>query len=897
MELDPTIELNLMQSHEKKKMPAIANWLASKFISAHLLEEFFGDLQEIYEHRISTKGRAYAKLMYCVDVLHLVIGFASFNLFKGQNNPAIMYKHYLLIAIRNLARTKIYSLISILSLAVGMGVCLVICQYIYFELSYDRFHASYKNTYRVIIEEVNTDLKETSPLVGYSFSVSAKEDIPEIKHVMRQQRFNRGAIVTNPANQLIFHEEINDLLFVDHSFFQMFNFPLKKGNQKSFFNDKYNLVITEGTAKKYFGNDDPIGKTLKINGPPSPGDYTVTGVLEDLPLNSHLQFDFLVPIENYIEIGWGGAVKKQGGWNGFSVITYLTIDESADLDLVRQKLNALIAQHDDKDIVKNVILQPIADIYMKSDIYSDAGFISSMGNMQNIRIFSVISVLILFIAWFNYINLSTARSMLRAKEVGVRKSIGAFRKQLISQFIFESLFVNIISALVAIGFAFLLLPFLNDIIEKEIQLSLIQNPIFWIWFLAIIIFGSLLSGLYPAFVLSSFKPISMLGANKTARIGNVSLRKSLIAFQFLTSLLLISGTYLVYKQISFMKDQELNIPMEKILVLRNQQTAIDADVVQTNFKSFCNEMLDLHMVSAVTSSTVVPGQFGVNPYRKAGQPESATPYTRSIFAGMGFSETYGLKFLAGSPFNEDMKEEVVIINESAVHAFGFDSPENAIQQSLVLGDRQRTVVGVVENFNWHSLKEPHVPYVISLTNVRQNPYISLKMSMSDIAGSLAQVESKFRAFYPDQPFEYFFADDAFNRQYQSEMQFGKIFFSFAALAIFIACTGLFALVSFSTTLRVKEIGIRKVLGADVRHLVLLLSKEYAALIFLAILVAIPMIWYWGSLWLSNYATRIHVGVDLFVTPALILIIIAALTVSQKTFTTAQANPVDSLRKE
>jgi putative ABC transport system permease protein len=239
----------------------------------------------------------------------------------------------------------------------------------------------------------------------------------------------------------------------------------------------------------------------------------------------------------------------------------------------------------------------------------------------------------------------------------------------------------------------------------------------------------------------------------------------------------------------------------------------------------------------------------------------------------------------------------VIINESAIHAFGFDSPEKAIQQKLVLGDGQKTIVGVVENFNWHSLKEPHVPYVISLTNVRQNPYLSIKMSMSDITQSLAQIESTFRTFYPDQPFEYFFADDTFNRQYQSEVQFGKIFFSFAALAILIACVGLFSLVSFSATLRVKEIGIRKVLGADVRHLVLLLSREYAVLVSLATLIAIPVIWYWGSLWLSNYATRIHIGVDLFVVPVIILIVIAALTVSQKTFTTARANPVDSLRKE
>ncbi len=885
-----------MQKDSHDNVPGLANWLLSKAVRSELHEELLGDLKEAYGARIASRGKAYAALMYWVDVIHLLLGFSSFPFFNKQNST-IMTGHYLQTFLRNFARNKAYSFMNVLSLVVGMGVCLVICQYIYFELNYDRFHDNYRNTYRVIIEEVNTDLKETSPSIGYSFGMSAKEEVPEVKRCMRIQRFNRGAVVTNPVNQLIFHEEVNDVLFVDHSFFRMFNYPIKKGDQESLFDDKYNLVITEETARKYFGDDDPIGKVLTINGPPSPGDYTVTGVLKDLPLNSHLQFDFLVPIENYIEFGWGGAVKERGGWNGFSVATYLTLDESADLDLVCQKLNGLIAQHNDKGIVKNVILQPIADIYMKSNIYSDAGFINSTGNMQNIRIFSVISFFILFIAWANYINLSTARSMLRAKEVGVRKSIGAFKKQLISQFIFESMLLNMISAILAIGLAFLLLPFLNDIIEKEIQLSLLQNQMFWFWYLGIILFGSLLSGLYPAFVLSSFKPINMLGTNKTDRIGNVNLRKSLIVFQFLTSLLLIAGTYLVYKQTSFMKSQELSIELEKILVLKIQQTTIDTAVVQSNFNSFSNAILGRHIVSAITSSTVVPGQFGINQYRRLGQPESAAPYTRSIFGGLGFSETYGLKFITGGPFTEDMQEEVVIINESAVHVFGFNSPENAIQQKLAIGNGQRTIVGVVENFNWHSLKEPHVPYVISLTNVRRNPYLSIKMSMSDIPESLAQVESTFRSFYPDQPFEYFFADDTFNRQYQSEVQFGKIFFSFAALAIFISCAGLFALVSFSATLRVKEIGIRKVLGADDRHLVLLLSKEYVVLISLATLVAIPVIWYGGSLWLRNYATRIHIGVDLFVIPVMIVIVIAALTVSQKSFTTAQGNPVDSLRKE
>jgi putative ABC transport system permease protein len=888
-----------MQSQEKKKTPAAANWLASKFIKAHLLEEFFGDLKEIYEDRISTKGRFYATLMYWVDVLHLLIGFASFDLFKIQNNPTIMHKHYLIIAIRNLARTKIYSFINILSLAVGMGVCLVICQYIYFELSYDRFHINNKNIYRVITEESSGELNKTYPKTDYALGVSAVNEIPEITQYVRKERFNRGAIVTNPVNRNIFHEEVNDLLFVDKSFFQVFNFPLKQGNRETLFKDKYSIVITQNTARKYFGLDNPIGKTLIINGPPSPGNYTVTGVLEDLPLNSHMQFDFLMPMENYLEYGWDGAVKKQDGWNGFEVVTYLTLDESADPNLVCKKLNRLIDQHKQEGSTsqEKVILQPVADIYMKSDIYSDPGYLNSTGNMQNIRIFSLISFFILFIAWVNYINLSTAKSMQRQKEVGVRKAIGALKMQLVSQFLFESVLFNIIAAILSIGIAYIALPVLNGIIGKEFGLSMLQDPMFWIWFSAIILLGSLLSGLYPAFVLSSFKPISMLGSNKSSGIGSVNLRRGLIVFQFLTSLLLIAGTYLVYKQTTFMKNQELNIDIEKIMVLRTQQINLDDMEATANFQSFRNEIINHHSISAITSSRVTPGQFGVNSYRTSEQPGNSAPYTRSISASLYFPETYGLKFIAGNTFTEDGQEGKAIINEASLRAFGFASPQNAIQQKLLIGDKQVTIVGVVENFDWHSLKELHTPYVIELSDLRSHPYISVRMNMANIPEQIAHIEATFHSFFPDQPFDYYFADDAFNRQYQSEVQFGKIFFSFTTLAVFIACIGLFALAAYSATLRVKEFGIRKVLGASTGNLVMLLSRELLVLISIAIILSIPVIFYCAKMWLENYALRIDIGIDLFTIPALVLVFVSFLTVSHRTYVTARTNPVESLRTQ
>jgi len=892
----------MMQKDEKQKPPSMANWLITKFIRHELQEEFCGDLQEIYKDRIATKGNSYAKWMYWIDVFHLLIGFTSFKLFSNKNNPTIMFRHYVLVSGRNLLRNKVYSLINLSGLSVGMGICLVICQYIYFELSYDSFHNNAENIYRVITEERNSELNETYPKTGYSLGVEALEEIPEIKQYVRKERCNRGAIVSNPLNNSVFHEEINDLLFVDHSFFNVFKFPLISGKKEALFNDKYSIVLTERTARKYFGDEDPLGKVLKINGPPSPGDYTVTGILKDLPLNSHLQFDFLMPIENFLEYGWGGAVKKQGGWKGFSVVTYLTLDAAADKEIVCNKLNELIARHrgegqSGQGIVKEVILQPVTDIYMESNNYSDAGYINSTGNIQNIRIFSIVSFFILFIAWVNYINLSTAISIKRAKEVGIRKALGAFKKQLVSQFILESILVNSIAAALSLGVAFFALPFLSEILGKNIPLNMLELPMFWGYFLAFVLIGSLLSGLYPAFVLSTFKPVGILKGQKNVQGKKIDLRKGLIVFQFFISLLLISSTYLVYRQTTFMKSQELSIDMEKILVLKTQQVGIDKDIAEANFRIFKNGLAQHHSIAAVTSANVTPGQYWESSYRESSQLEQATPYSRSIITSWGFSETYGLDFLAGGPFTEKMKiEEVAIINESALKVFGFESPEKALKSKLIIGkNRNMEIVGVVKDFHWHSLKEPHTPYVIDLGSFMLHPFISVRMNLSDIPESLAHIESIFNKSFPDQPFEYFFADETFNRQYHSEVQFGSLFLSFSVLAVFVACVGLFALVAHSTTSKTKEIGIRKVLGARTGNLMLLLSKEYLFLILIAIVIAIPIVFFLGQTWLENYASKIEIGFDLFVIPALALLFISLFTVGHRTFSTARSNPVDSLR--
>ena len=898
-----------MKKHQRPKIPRLPNWLASKFIDETLLEEFSGDLNEIYEYRVSAKGRLYGRLMYWVDVLHLIIGFSSRKIIKIQNNPAVMYGHYLTVSIRNISRSKVYSTINILSLAIGMGVFITICQYIFFEFSYDKFHGNYQSKYRVVIDRIKSkgDLYPYPYETGYAVGVTAKTELPEINQFVRLHNYSGGAVIANSEQNKIFTEDAMNMFFVDNTFFHMFDFPLKQGKAGTVFNDKYSIVLTEESALKYFGPEDPMGKILTLSGGVSPGTYTVTGILEPLPPNSHLQFDFLLPIENYMEYGWGGAATKDDdGWSSPDMTTYVEINESADVNLVTEKLNQIITKHNrernaHEGIAENLHLQPIVDIHLKSNPKVDQGMARNNGQIQSIKFFGAIAFFILVIAWVNNINLSTARSIQRAKEVGIRKSIGAFKKQLVVQFMIESLLINSFAAVLAIGVVILTLPLVSGILKQEFDFSLITEPTFWIWISTMIIFGSILTGLFPAFILSSFKPISMLGAYKVPKPGNFSLRRGLITFQFMISLFLISGTYLVYKQIKFMQTQKLGMDIEQILVLKGPEVNLDKTNLESTVQTFSDKVADHHSITSVAASSSVPGK-GYNTglaIRKLGDPPSSEKFGRVVFAGFGLPETYNLEFLAGStPSRQNATGSIVpiVINEEAVHTFGLVSPENAIHQQLYFKGDTFNISGVVKNYHWHSLEEAHTPYLLEFYADCRS-YFSIKVNVSDLKGSLAHIEQVYNSFFPGNAFEYFFLEDEFNRQYQSDIQFGNLFFAFTVLAIFVACIGLFALISHSTLSRVKEIGIRKIHGASVKNIMTLLSREYVILLLIASVLVIPIIFYWGNTWLDNYAFRTNLGAQIFVLPLITLIFISFFTVSYRTFTAAKINPVDSIKNQ
>ena len=858
-------------------------------------------------------------MKYWLDMLHILIGFSVLNPFKTDS---AMYGHYLIIAKRNLWRNKVYSLINILSLGIGIGVCLLIAAYVYFELSYDKFHDNLDNTYRVIVEQTkDSGEKGSSPYTAYAFAETAKAEIPEIESFTRVFQADESAVVTDPETEKTINQEAASFLYADGNFLERFDFPLKTGTRESVLNGLYDIVITEEIAEKYFGPRNPIGKDLRIDGGNSSGTYTITGVLEKLPLNSHLKFGFLIPIENFWKQGNGGSVNRYGGWERQWYGTYFTLGSTAEPATVSKKLDGLLRKYEGQVLSENrgvekTTLQNLGDIHLRSDKYTVPDYATNKGNLLNVRIFTIIAFFILFTAWFNYINLSTARSMHRAKEVGIRKSIGAHKKQLVRQFLMESLLVNIIAALFALGLALSALPFLSSIIGKELDYGLFQIPSFWISFLAVTILGSLLSGLYPAFVLSSFRPIGALAGGKIASLGNLSLRKGLIAFQFVTSLLLIAGTFLVYKQVTFMKNQELGMDMERVVVLKGPTIISDVPEVadgtnmeqireaqaftKTIFDSFKDEIIAHSSISAITGSRAIPGMsqnISRQDIRKMGEPESAGKYGRSFPIGSGFIETYGLELLAGRSLSEDMaKDEYVIVNEEALKAYGLGSPQDALQEKIMIGSKPRTIAGVVKNFHWQSLRDKHTPYVLR-SGGGINVFISAKINTSDIEGSLAHIQKVYDSFYPGNPLDYFFMDDAFNRQYLEDIQFGNLFLGFSLLAILIACIGLFALVSYSANLKTKEVGIRKVLGASTGNLMLLLSKEYLVVLCIAVAFSIPAILYFGKSWLDSYAFRTDLGMDIVVVPATVLLLISVLTVSRQTYSTATSNPVDALRPE
>ncbi|WKN43462.1 ABC transporter permease [Tunicatimonas pelagia] len=811
-----------------------------------------------------------------------------------------MTKNYFKIAYRNLLKNKHFSLINIIGLSISLCASLFLGIFILFELSYDNFHERSDDIYRVGAA-MYIDGKEQArvPKNLPPLAAALQSSYPEVESFVRLVPLEGSVAIANEDNQSVFNEK--KLFFVDSTFFDIFSFSEVSGELSTALQQPNSIVLTRAMAQKYFGNDEVMGKTLVLKEGNMKVPLKITGICEDVPTNSHLAFDFLVSINTLIPL-WGEE-RVNEDWGSWTFYTYLLLKPGSSL----QKLEEQLASFTEKEIaprwpanfaIQNV-LQPLPDIHLYSDMVQE---IKPNSSIQLIYILGAVALLILLIAWINYTNLTTAKAIDRAREIGVRKVAGADRKQLVQQFIGESVFLNLLGLLLALLLFYLLKPAVHQLIG--VPLYLWQDERIWLLILSFFVIGTLGSAFYPALLISSY-PISRLtrASFTTPGKGNL-LKKALVIFQFTTCLALISATFSIDRQLTFMQKQDLGMDISQMLILPNP------DVVDSTFAqkvTFFKQALSRKAgILNVASSTQVPGNAEdliKGGLRRAESPseEGANHYSWRISAE--FATTYDLRFLAGRNFSEAYgnEQQHVIINRKAADILGFVDAEEAIDKEIRMNQRDQpmTVIGVVDNFNMRSLKAAYDPMVFFLDNEGDFGYYAVKIQAkeTDYAAILAEVELTWKEAFPGNPFDYFFLDDYFNAQYSAEERFGNIFGIFALLTIFIACLGLFGLSSIATIQRTKEIGIRKVLGASVQSLLLLLSTEYVYLLLIATAIAIPIANYLITDWLQSFAYRIEVDAWLYLGPVIIILLIALLTISTQTLRAAYQNPVDSLRDE
>ncbi|QHT65720.1 FtsX-like permease family protein [Rhodocytophaga rosea] len=803
-----------------------------------------------------------------------------------------MLKSYFKTALRSLLKHKAFSFINIFGLAIGMAACLLILQYVTFELSYDQFHAKKDRIFRLQQNRYDKGELSTQWAAGAAGIGNAmKEAFPEVETVAKFTP--TGGVISYGDKK--FREE--KMYFANNDFFTVFTYPLVKGNPAKLLTEPFQAVISRSVAKKYFGNEDPVGKRISRN---QREDYLITGVAEDMPENTHLKFTVLLSFPTFVKFTSPEA-ETTFDWDGF--YTYILLKPGVKANAVEAKIPALIEKkvgqiNRERNHRVEYKLQPVQDIHLYSSYMMEA---EANGNGESVYFLFIIAFFIIIIAWINYINLSTARALDRAKEVGIRKVMGSYRKQLIGQFMFESVLVNLFAVLVAFGLVVICLPVFNWLTDKQMGFSLITRLDFWLALLGLFAIGSILSGLYPAFVLSSFQPIAVLKGRLSKTSHGAFLRQTLVVGQFAASVALMVGTFCVFRQIDYMQNQELGVQINQTLVLRGPN--VTDSTYSDKLNSFKNELLQYPGIKKIAASTEVPGKkvgWNAGGIRPVGSAEGDANQYRVIGIDYDFLDSYGLKVVAGRNFSREFSTDpkAVLMNEAAAKLMGFKKPEEALNKRIEFWGETYTIVGVVANHHQESLREDYDVHIFRLIPDSQN-YYSLKLEAGgdNLNQIINTAQAKWGQFFPGNPFEYFFLDEQFDKQYKADKQFGQVFGVFAVLAIFVACLGLFGLASFVTTQRTKEIGIRKVLGASISSILMLLSKDFVKLVVIAFVIASPITYYLLKQWLENYAFQASISPWMFIVPGLLILIIALLTVSTQTVKAATDNPVKSLRSE
>ena len=805
-----------------------------------------------------------------------------------------MLYHFFKVLCRTSLKNSLYSLLNISGLAIGMTAFVLISLYVGYEKSYDQFHSNKDRVFRIQESDfAHGSLEEQSVGVGAAVGKDIKDNFPEVHRFVRLRR--NQVMLSN--GDIMFKED--RVFFASEDFFMMFSFPLIKGVDSLVLKEPFTMAVSESFAKKYFGQEDPIGKFLKNNGSE---EYQITGVFKDVPENTHLQVDALFSFNSLYTIFGPEGIEYLTNWGWVGYPTYIELYPSADPKLFASKLPKLIeekmgSQLQALDGSLTFDLQPLTSIHLNSNFNHE---ISTNGSGRTINFLTLIAILILIMAWVNYINMATARSLERAKEVGIRKVLGSNRGQLIRQFLLESFVFNAIALSLSFIFVFLLLPYFRQLVNREFDFSDLTTQDTYVFLLGLLFCGIIASGLYPAFAISNFKPAGILKGKFQSSASGSHLRKGMVLAQFVASIVLIVGTGVIYTQLQFMQNSPLGVTIEQVLVV-NGPTVRDS-TYSRKFDTFRNGLQRYPDVSQVTASSVVPGRGsrnGSGGVRLASQSESKGNSCDVAYVDEDFIETFDLILRAGRNFSRDFRdsEKSVLLNESALRMLGFIEPEKVIGERILVYGDTLSIIGVIKDYYHQSLKEKVEPLIFICSQGAATFYSIKVKTKKSIREIISRTETAYKESFVGNPFNYFFLDDYYNEQYKSDMQFGKVFSIFTAIAIIIACLGLFGLSSYSVVQRTKEIGIRKVLGASVGQIGLLLSKDFIIIVLIANAISIPIAYLLMDNWLNGFAHRISLGVLSFLLPSVFTLLITILTVASQSIKAANADPVKNLRTE
>ena len=793
-----------------------------------------------------------------------------------------MIKNYFKIAFRNLWRHRVFSFINIMGLAVGMTACFLIFLYVRFELSYDSFHSKADRIYRVVADIKTPTEVLNADRPAWAVPPNAKEEFPEVESFVR---ITNDEVLVKKGD--IKFQEKNSI-WVDSSFFHVFDFKLLKGNPQTCLKDQFSVVFSESAAKKYFGKQDPMGQTLLLTGDNFPA--KVTGIMKDIPENSQIKADILLSMTTITQKFAQGLDSQ---WSSYGARAFLLLKNNTSATALQAKFPAFLEKRNGTEMKKSqmyptLFLEPLKDVYLRSTRDGHKA-----GNITNVYIFAIVAIFILLIACINFINLTTARSAERAKEVGIRKVVGALKTQLSKQFIGESIMLCLIAFVLTIFLSWLLLPVFNQLAGKTISQSIFENPAYIaVVFLAAVVIG-FLAGIYPALVLSSFRPVTVLKGKFTTGTRGILLRKGLVVSQFTISIGLIIATIIVYNQMRYMRNQDLGFSKDQMIVMNTY-----GDPAKDAFKQ---SLAGIPNVKSVATSSSVPGGGNEGAYSEIENRKGDLQVANLdlYFVDFDYINQFKIKVVAGRGFSRDFATDTtqaMVLNEAAVKMFGYTSPQQAIGKRFKQWGREGKIIGIVKDFHFRSLQQPIKPLSMRIEPGGCN-LVSANVSTTNLPGTLTAIETKWKTLIPNRPFSYFFLDEFFDQQYRTEERFGKLFLNFAVLAIFISCLGLLGLASYSTIQRTKEIGIRKVLGASTSNIVNLLSKDFLKLVAVSALIAFPIAWFSMHKWLEDFAYRIGLSWWVFLAAGILATLIALFTISFQAIKAAIANPVKSLRTE